>query len=84
MKGVHFAEATGLLLAPDGMENCSDLPVWRDDDHILSCWQLSWRERIKLLLTGKLWFWAFGCATHPPIAMTVDYPFEPSSWERVT
>lgn len=33
------------------------LPVWRSQDgiEVTSCWQLSLKERFKLLFTGKLW-----------------------------
>ena len=32
------------------------LPVFKSiDGQVVSCWQLSLRERIKLLITGKLW-----------------------------
>ncbi len=34
------------------------LPVHRSGDDcgmVTSCWELSWRERLELLLTGRLW-----------------------------
>lgn len=32
------------------------LPVFKDTDgEVISCWQLSVLERLKLLFTGKLW-----------------------------
>lgn len=35
------------------------LPAYRFDDdpegRIICCWRLSWRERIRLLFTGRVW-----------------------------
>jgi hypothetical protein len=34
------------------------IPVYQDpgpDGYVISCWQLSWKERLKILFTGKLW-----------------------------
>lgn len=55
------------------------LPCYRDPQGtVLSCWRLTWRERLRLVLTGRLWFvqMTFGdplqpicpLATKPPIA----------------
>lgn len=52
------------------------LPALRlDDGTVTSCWQLSWGERLKLLLTGKLWFTqlTFGYALQPQLPQ-VDVP----------
>jgi hypothetical protein len=32
------------------------LPVHRTPDGtVISCWQMTWRERVKALLTGRVW-----------------------------
>lgn len=32
------------------------LPVQRDDEgKVLSCWSCSWKERLTILLTGRVW-----------------------------
>lgn len=31
------------------------LPALVADQGVYFCWQLTWKERLKLLLTGKLW-----------------------------
>jgi hypothetical protein len=49
------------------------LPVYRDPaGHVLSCWRLSWWERIKLLVTGRLWFvqMTFGDPLQPILPLT--------------
>lgn len=32
------------------------LPVlWEKDGRVTSCWKLSWKERFKIFLTGRVW-----------------------------
>lgn len=31
------------------------LPGWTDGNQVVSCWSLTWRERIHLLINGVLW-----------------------------
>ena len=31
------------------------LPAYSDEQQTVSCWALSWRERLWLLVTGRLW-----------------------------
>ncbi len=55
------------------------LPAWRaENDHrgaVLSRWQLSWRERLKILWTGNLYLWllTYGKPLQP-IQLTVNKP----------
>lgn len=54
------------------------LPAYRDDDNegsVISCWQLSWRERFKILWTGQFWFtqWTFHSPLQPQLP-SVDRP----------
>ena len=44
--------------------------------NVISCWKLTWRERFKVLFTGKLWINSlkFGM-TLQPILPEVDQPF---------
>ena len=46
-----------------------------DNGTKLFCWQLTWRERIKILFTGKLWQFML-CFHQPqqPQHLTVDRP----------
>jgi hypothetical protein len=66
MKPIKFAEVN-ITFAKDQPEY-QPLPAFRDpgpEGAVISCWRLSWRERIKLLFTGKLWLslWSF----HKPL-----------------
>lgn len=29
--------------------------LWEKDGRVTSCWKISWKERLKILLTGKIW-----------------------------
>lgn len=32
------------------------LPAYKyDNGHMITCWQLTWFERLRILITGKLW-----------------------------
>lgn len=81
MRGIEFPEATTKLLPPEGQEDkVYALHIWRHPEGglVISKWKLTWRERIKILFTGNLWFSAWG-NTHPPVSHSVDYPFEKGS-----
>lgn len=55
-----------------------DLPVHKTEDgQVISCWKLTWKERIKMLLTGKIWWFVFtfNQPLQPQLPM-VDKPFK--------
>ncbi len=73
---VAFEEANGSLVAPrDFDEECGSLPCYRDGKQVISCWSLSWRDRLKLLFTGRLWLGVAGGSSAPPVWLDVDRPF---------
>jgi hypothetical protein len=53
------------------------LPAFQDDTYTISCWELTWGERIRLLLFGKLWvlMMNFGGPVQP-IAFDTKCPLE--------
>jgi hypothetical protein len=51
-----------------------DLPTYRDEDGVVSCWRMSWRERIAALWYGRVWFHA-SAQTHPPIYLQASKGF---------
>ena len=71
-----FKEANFTYTKPPGMtdEECVSLRVYRAEGLAISCWRLSWRERIVALLTGRLWLHVLGNG-HPPIALETETPF---------
>lgn len=45
------------------------LPALYDSGTVITCWKLSWRERLKILFTGKFWLsqMTFGDALQPQL-----------------
>lgn len=77
MKPTDFPEAN-TTLARD-QPQYQPLPVHIVDERerrMISCWSLTWRERIRLLLTGQLWIslMTFGSAPQP-ILPQAERPF---------
>ena len=75
MTPIPFREQNITYNPPEGMEDkCEALPAFRGEGQVISCWHLTLWERIKLLLTGRLWFSVIGNG-QPPIWLGVDCPF---------
>ena len=71
MKPIQFPEATVTLARPQGMteEECSPLPVFNDGEKSISCWEMTWRERLSALLFGKVWLYVWFGHTQPPVTL---------------
>lgn len=71
--------------APPGLEAvCGDLPCFKGPGQAISCWYFpSWKDRLRFLFTGRMWFWAL-TDSHPPISLLVKSPFEPVKEAQVT
>lgn len=82
MKPIVFKEQNIVYQKPESMtdQQCSSLPAHKYTDGIISCWQMSPRERIKALFTGIVWFCVCG-SVQPPIWLDVNNPFEPQKKE---
>lgn len=50
-------------------EDVMPLPAWTDGQIVVSRWQFTFRERLQLLITGKLWITLLSGSTQPPIAL---------------
>jgi hypothetical protein len=72
MQPIDFPEANKNLLKPDGMadDECGSLPVLTDGHICLSLWKPSLRERISILLFGRVWLYVYSGYTQPPVALT--------------
>lgn len=73
LKPTKFPEANRNLLKPDSMtdEECESLWVYTDGYECFSCWKLGWRERLNILLHGKVWLSVVSGWTQPPVALIV-------------
>jgi len=86
VKPIDFAEKN-CTYAKDQPEYLP-LPVYRSpesDGEVWSCWRLSFREKMKVLFTGKVWL---ACMTFhkplQPVRVMIDSPFNPESWKRLS
>lgn len=81
-----FPEATVELKRPPDMteKECGSLYVFQgaklgqSEPYTISCWKMTWRERIAAFFYGHVWVWVHaGGETQPPIAvMAQETPFE--------
>lgn len=66
----EFVNAT--LGAPLDNSSVIPLPVWTDGQQCVSEWKLTLRERIKVLLFGRIWLAVLSGKTQPPVAIVAD------------
>ncbi len=66
MNPIKFKEQNFTFKAPDNMDNCVDLPVFRDDQQSISKWKMTPEEIEHVVKHGFIWIRVFG-AGHPPI-----------------
>lgn len=74
MKAVKFKEANKNLLKPSSMtdEECGTLWVFTDEKRCISCWKMTWKERLKALFFGKVWLSVYSGQTQPPVWLLCD------------
>jgi hypothetical protein len=75
MTPIEFPEHN-LVLAKD-QPQYQPLPVFMNDTETVSCWKLTFLERLTLLFTGRLWVrqLTFGHQLQPQLPQ-VERPFE--------
>ncbi len=74
MEAIEFKEQTKIL-AKDQKEYIP-LPVFDDGREMISCYKVSFKERIKILFGAKLWLrqLTFGEKLQPQLP-TIEFPF---------
>lgn len=50
-------------------EECRALPIHTDGTECLSCWKMSFFERLKALIFGNIWIFVRSGSTQPPISL---------------
>lgn len=78
MKPVGFLEQNAVLA--EHQPQYQPLPVYREltlPGRVVSCWHLTWRERVRLLVTGRLWLsqLTYGSPLQPQLP-SIDCPFK--------
>jgi len=71
VKPIPFREQNRVLYGGDkqyseNVTGVDPLPIWTDGEQCLSCWQMSWRERLSALLFGRVWLALLSGETQPP------------------
>ena len=74
-EAIDFKESNFTWRGPDGDDEVFDLPAWRGENHTVSCWRLSWRERLRALFCGTIYLHVIG-NVHPPVLVDGSHPFE--------
>jgi len=71
MQPIKFPQANKNLVKPEGMtdEECGTLPVYSNGEQLISCWHPTWRERLSILIWGRVWLWVWSGRTQPPVAL---------------
>lgn len=75
MKAVNFKHSN-TTLQPSGKKysenvtSVTSLPIWTDGEQCLSCWKMSFRERLNALIFGRVWIAVLTGETQPPIFAT--------------
>lgn len=74
MKPIAFPEQT--VVVAENQPPYLPLPAYVDERETVSLWQLTWRERLRVLFTGQLWLrqMNFGAPLQPQ-APTTERPF---------
>lgn len=65
-----FRQSNKVLQPPHGHDDVDPLHVYANNQFVLSCFRMTWRERLSALFFGRTWAWIITDAgTHPPIAL---------------
>ncbi len=66
-------EHSNKVLQPSGktygpnVTGVEPLAIWTDGEQCVSCWRMTWRERLNALIFGRVWIAALTGETQPPI-----------------
>ena len=77
MKPIDFPQSTKVLQRPSTMteQECQSLHVWSDGKQCVSCWKLSFKERLNVLFNGKVWLGVLSGKSQPPVFLSGECVF---------
>ena len=77
MKPKKFKESTKVLQRPSTMsdDECSALPVYCDGNQCVSCWKPSFKERLLILIFGRVWLGVLSGKTQLPVFVSGESVF---------
>lgn len=69
LEPIKFKEANKNLGRPSNMteEECKSLWVYNDGYGCISCWKMTFRQRLSALFFGKIWLSVLSGKTQPPV-----------------
>lgn len=76
MKPINFKHQTKEL-QPSGKQysgnviGVQSLPIFSDGEQCVSCWQMTWRERLSALFFGRAWLAILSGSTQPPVVIEI-------------
>lgn len=75
-KPVAFPQVNFTYTKPASMtdEECGSLPCFRSPNFTVSCWSMALRDRLRVLVTGKVWL-TLVMNGHPPVSIGASAPF---------
>lgn len=71
-KAAWEARYRGPAPYPENVTGIDLLYVWTDGEQCVSCWKMSWRERLSALLVGHVWLNVLGGQTQSPVYLQVS------------
>lgn len=76
MSPTFFAESNCVMRRPKDMtgEQCFDVHAFRDGTQVVTCWQPTPEERVKIAIGEPVWLILIG-PTMQPAMLTADKPF---------
>lgn len=77
LRYIKFKEVTKDLLKPTNYDEekhgeCGSLPVFCNEEECISLWKMTFRERIRALIFGKIWLRVLSGTTQPPVSLSVE------------
>ena len=79
MTPTEFPQQTVVLKRPPNMtdEECRSLAIHQTArGECISCWTGTWRDRLRFLLTGRVWLWVVSGRTQPPVYVGTESPWK--------
>lgn len=70
MKPIKTEDCNSVFTA----QGCGDLPAVITDKSIVSCWEMTEKEKEEFLKTGKIYLLVMG-RQQPPVSLYVDRPY---------
>lgn len=74
MRPIRFEGCNTTYTAPDGMDDCAELPAYQGDGYIISKWEISPEELLRIIFRKSVYLQIAG-SIQPPVAITPDSPF---------